>query len=143
MGLAEHNYHLAQAAKFGAMGRTREEAHHLQQASLTEPETVAISRSEMPTPVGDHSDDPQVAAFLAMVETEAKLRATIAELRTENATLRQHIEEFCSRDTASEIAIEDLPKNDDGLSCRRCGKPKQPFQVFCGAVCSQLSECVK
>lgn len=66
-----------------------------------------MCRSEMPTPVGDHNDDPQVAAFLAMVETEAKLRATIAELRAENATLRQHIEEFCSRDTASEIAIEE------------------------------------
>ena len=63
-------------------------------------------RSEMLTPVEDFSQDPQVAVFLKMVQTEAELRATIAELRAENKKLWQHIEEFCSRDTMTDIEID-------------------------------------
>lgn len=27
--------------------------------------------------------------------------------------------------------------------CARCGEPKRPFQVYCGAACSQLAEMEK
>jgi cell division protein FtsB len=83
----------------------------------------------MMTPAQEHNDDPQVAAFLAMVQTEARLRAEIAELRAECARLNLQVAEgdgqFCrdhNRISMLSLKVDELQAENRMLKEQLCSR---------------------